>query len=378
MVVHRPLILQESLRLLQRTGAHDVGGIAVESVARQVVAQMLDAEDEVVALKLLRGDGETGLEDATLINLGALVVALMALEAVVEVAVYGGRDLKPVLEGVLDLGSCRPVASLGEGHVLYQVVGVHIERTTVGENLQVLEWVVKNLLRYRDMLRALDAHGRTGGYAGDGHVLVEPRIRLLGINFLVVLRLVHIESIARRIPHVGLRGHLASVESCRHPALEVGAVGVLLKHVQKILLGRVLVVALVHLSPAHTSLNVDRLSGLLGDEVDDGTRGTTSVEGTAGTLHNLDAVDGMEVETLVVEVTSHVARQSLAVLQEEHVAGIQALHGNLVAEAHLLDIHTRCFLLQRLGEVGIASIHQFLATEHLRAHWREFDGSGCT
>ena len=86
----------------------------------------------------------------------------------------------------------------------------------------------------------------------------------------------------------------------------------------------------------------------------------------------------MEVETLVVEVTRHVARQSLAVLQEEHVAGIQALHGNLVAEAHLLDIHTRSLLLQCLGQVGITGIHQLLAAEHLRAHWRELDRSGGT
>ena len=86
----------------------------------------------------------------------------------------------------------------------------------------------------------------------------------------------------------------------------------------------------------------------------------------------------MEVESLVVEVTSHIACQSLTVLQEEHVTGIQALHGDFVAEAHLLDIHTWCLLLQSLGEVGITGIHQFLATEHLCAHWREFDRSGGT
>ena len=86
----------------------------------------------------------------------------------------------------------------------------------------------------------------------------------------------------------------------------------------------------------------------------------------------------MEVETLVVEVARHVARQSLAVLQEEHVAGIQALHGDFIAEAHLLDVHARRLLLQGLGEVGIAGIHQFLAAEHLRAHWRELDGTGGT
>ena len=377
-VVHRPLVLQESLRLLQRTGAHDVGGIAVESVARQVIAQVLDTEDEVVALKLLRGDGEARLEDTALIHFGTLVDTLMSLEAVVEVAMKGGGNLEPILEGVLNLGSSRPVTRLTESHILNEVVGIHIERTTVGKNLQILERVVEYLLRYRDMLCTLDAHWRTGSHAGYGHVVVEPRIRLLGIYLLVVLRLVHVEGIARRIPHVGLRGHLASIESCRYPALQVRAVGVLLKHIQEVLLGRILVVGLVHLSPAYTSLNVDRLGSFLGDEVDDGTRRTASIEGTAGTFHDFDAVDGMEVETLIVEVTSHVARQSLTILQEEHVAGIQALHGDFVAEAHLLDVHTRCLLLQCLGQVGIACIHQFLTAEHLRAHWRELDRSGGT
>ena len=355
-----------------------MGGIAVESVARQVIAQVLDTEDEVVALELLRGDGEARLEDTALIHFGTLVDALVTLEAVVEVAMKGGGNLEPILEGVLNLGSCRPVTRLTESHILNEVVGIHIERTTVGKNLQVLERVVEYLLRYRDMLSALDAHWRTGSHAGNGHVVVEPRVRLLGIDLLVVLRLVHVEGITRRIPHVGLRGHLACIESCRHPALQVRAVGILLKHIQEVLLGRILVVGLVHLSPAYTSLNVDRLGGLLGDKIDDGTRCTASIERTAGTLHDFDAVDGMEVESLIVEVTRHVARQSLTILQEEHVAGIQALHGDFVAEAHLLDVHTRCFLLQRLGQVGIACIYQFLTADHLRAHWRELDRSGGT
>ena len=228
------------------------------------------------------------------------------------------------------------------------------------------------------MLRALDAHWRTGSHAGNGHVVVEPRIRLLGIDLLVVLRLVHVEGIARRIPHIRLRSHLACIESCRYPALQVRTVCILLKHIQEILFGWILVVGLVHLSPAYTSLNVDRLGGLLGDKIDDGTRCTASIEGTAGTLHDFDAVDGMEVESLIVEVTRHVARQSLAILQEEHVAGIQALHGDFVAETHLLDVHTRCLLLQSLGQVGIACIYKFLTAEHLRAHWRELDRSGGT
>ena len=83
----------------------------------------------------------------------------------------------------------------------------------------------------------------------------------------------------------------------------------------------------------------------------------------------------MEVESLIVEVARHVARQSLTILQEEHVAGIQALHGDFVAEAHLLDVHTRGLLLQSLGQVGIACIYQFLTADHLRAHWRELDRS---
>ena len=314
MVVHRPLVLQESLRLFQRAGAHDVGGIAVEPVARQVIAQVLDTEDEVVALELLRGDGEARLEDTALIHFGTLVDTLMSLEAVVEVAMKGGGNLEPILEGVLNLGSSRPVTRLTESHILNEVVGIHIERTTVGKNLQVLERVVEYLLRYRDMLCTLDAHWRTGSHAGYGHVVVEPRIRLLGIDLLVVLRLVHVEGIARRIPHIRLRGHLACIESCRYPALQVRAVGILLKHIQEVLLGRILVVGLVHLSPAYTSLNVDRFGSFLGDEVDDGTRRTASIEGTAGTLHDFNAVDGMEVESLIVEITRHVARQSLTIL----------------------------------------------------------------
>ena len=355
-----------------------MGGIAVESVARQVIAQVLDAEDEVVTLELLRGDGEARLEDTALIHFGTLVDTLVALEAVVEVAVQGGGNLEPILKCIFNLSTSCPVTRLTEGHILNEVVGIHIERTTVGKNLQVLERVVEYLLRYRDMLCTLDAHWRTGSHAGNGYVVVEPRIRLLGIDLLVVLRLVHVEGIARRIPHIRLRSYLACIESCRYPALQVRAVGVLLKHIQEVLLGRILVVGLVHLSPAHTSLNVDRLGSFLGDEVDDGTRRTASVECTAGTFHDFDAVDGMEVESLIVEVTRHVARQSLTILQEEHVAGIQSLHGDFVAESHFLDIHTRSLLLQGLGQVGIACIYQFLTTEHLRAHWRELDRSGGT
>ena len=111
-----------------------------------------------MALKLLRGDGEARLEDTALIHLGTLVDTLMSLEAVVEVAMKGGGNFEPILKCIFNLGSSRPVTRLTEGHVLNEVVGIHIERTTVGKNLQVLERVVENLLRYRDMLRALDAH----------------------------------------------------------------------------------------------------------------------------------------------------------------------------------------------------------------------------
>ncbi len=190
--------------------------------------------------------------------------------------------------------------------------------------------------------------------------MVEPRVRLLGIDLLVVLRLVHVEGIARRIPHIRLRGHLACIEPADTQLCRFGRSAFFSNIIQEVLFLRILVVGLVHLSPAYTSLNVDRLGGFLGDEVDDGTRRTASIEGTAGTLHDFDAVDGMEVESLIVKVTRHVARQSLTILQEEHVAGIQALHGDFVAETHLLDVHTRGLLLQGLGQVGIACIYQFL------------------
>ncbi len=45
-------------------------------------------------------------------TLGTLVDALMTLEAVVEVAMKGGGNLEPILEGVLNLGSSRPVTRL--------------------------------------------------------------------------------------------------------------------------------------------------------------------------------------------------------------------------------------------------------------------------
>ena len=41
---------------------------------------------------------------------------------------------------------------------------------------------------------------------------------------------------------------------------------------------------------------------------------------------------------------------------------IQPLHRNLVAKAHLLNVHAGCFLLERMLKVAISCINQSLST----------------
>lgn len=203
-------------------------------------------------------------------------------------------------------------------------------------------------------------------------------IGLLRVDLLVILRLIHVERIRGTVPCVGLRGYFPRLESGRYPALQVGAVGILLEHIQKILRLRILVIALVHLSVAHTCVDGKRFGRFLRDKVDYRTGGTRAVQRTAGSFYNLDTVDGVQVETLVVEIPGHVARHALAVHQEQHVAGVEPLHGDFVSEAHLLDIQTGSFLLQCLLQVAVSGFDQLLAAQDLRRNGRHLDGSRCT
>ena len=146
--------------------------------------------------------------------------------------------------------------------------------------------------------------------------------------YLIVLLRLYLRQRQRSIrdrPCVGLRGYFPRLESGRYPALQVGAVGILLEHIQKILRLRILVIALVHLSVAHTCVDGKRFGRFLRDKVDYRTGGTRAVQRTAGSFYNLDTVDGVQVETLVVEIPGHVARHALAVHQEQHVAGVEPL-----------------------------------------------------
>ena len=92
---------------------------------------MLHAKAQVVTVEIVARDDETWLQYAALIVLVARVDALMTLEAVIEVGVETCRHAEPVLHTVRHLCAGSPVACLAECHVLYQVVGVHEERTSI-------------------------------------------------------------------------------------------------------------------------------------------------------------------------------------------------------------------------------------------------------
>ena len=227
------------------------------------------------------------------------------------------------------------------------------------------------------MLLALNAHRRTAGGVHHRDVVGQKRVGLFCIYLFVVLRLIHVESIGGAVPHVGLRCHLAGVEPCRHPALQVGTVGILLEHIQKVLRLRILVVALVHHPVAHSCVYRQRLVGLLRYEVDYRTCGTAAIQGAAGPLHYLHTVDGVEVEALVVEIARHIARHALSIHKEKHVACIQSLHRNLVAETYLLYVQSRRLLLKCLLQVAVSCLYQLFAAKHLGGHCRQLQRTGC-
>ena len=160
--------------------------------------------------------------------------------------------------------------------------------------------------------------------------------------------------------------------------MQVRAVAVFLKHIEEVLGLWVLVVALISLCPSHTRLNVERLCGLFRDEIDNRSRSTASIERTARALHNLYAVDGVEVETFVVEIACHIARHALSVLEKQDMARVESLHRDFVAEPHFLDVHSWCFLLQGVLQVAIPSVHKCLSAQHLRGDGGELHGAFCS
>ena len=187
--------------------------------------------------------------------------------------------------------------------------------------------------------------------------------------------LVQVKSIRRAVPHVGLRCPRPLFCSSREPRLQIGPVGVFLEHIWKIGRRRVLVVVLIHLSPAQAGPYIQRSVGFLGDKIDDCPRCPTAIKGAAGSLHDFNAVDGMQVETFVVQVARHLARHPLTVLQEQHMTSIKSLHGDVVAEGHFLDVQSRCFLLQGVLQIAVSRIDELFSTQDLCRHGRQLDGA---
>jgi len=151
--------------------------------------------------------------------------------------------------------------------------------------------------------------------------------------------------------------------------LQVGAVGILFKHIQEILFRRV---PLVHLCVAYTGIDGQRLRGLLGNQVDDCSGGTAAVQGACCPFYNLYAVEGVQIETLVIEVSGHVAGHAFAVHEKHDVPGIQTLHRHFAAETYFLYVQSRCLLLQHLLDVSVAGIHHSPAADNLRLYGRQF------
>ena len=152
----------------------------------------------------------------------------------------------------------------------------------------------------------------------------------------------------------------------------------MLKHVKEVLRLRMLVIAFIHLPITYSGIYRERFVCLLGNQINDCTGRTWSVEGTARTFHYLDAIYGMQVKTFVIQITRHVACHALSVHQKQHVACVQPLHGDFITEPHLLYVKSRRFLLQCLLKITISGIYQCFAAKYLCRNRRHLDGTGCT
>ena len=109
-------------------------GIARKTVAGQFVRSVFDAEYQTVAVEVVARHGQTGLPDAALIVLITGIDALMALVSVIEIPVQASGHAEPVFHMVSHLGPGVPFVRLTERHVLYQVVRVHEEASSIYQN----------------------------------------------------------------------------------------------------------------------------------------------------------------------------------------------------------------------------------------------------
>ena len=129
--VDGPLVLQEILRLFQGAGFQVVVGIARKAVAGQFVRRVFDAEYQAVPVEVVARNGQARLPDAALIVLLTGIDTLMALVSVVEVAMQASGYAEPVFHMISHLCPGVPFVRLTEHHVLYQVIRVHEEPSSI-------------------------------------------------------------------------------------------------------------------------------------------------------------------------------------------------------------------------------------------------------
>ena len=92
---------------------------------------MFHTEYQTVSVEVVTRHGQTGLPDAALVVFITGIDALMALVSVVEVAMQASGYAEPVFHMISHLGSGIPFVRLTERHVLYQVVRVHEESSSI-------------------------------------------------------------------------------------------------------------------------------------------------------------------------------------------------------------------------------------------------------
>ena len=143
---------------------------------------------------------------------------------------------EPILDIILCFEARHEITALREIKVLNEVVGIHKKQRAIDLHREVFYRVYVEFLCQRHMLGTLNTHRWTCNDAVENNIMRQKRIGFFRINLLVVRGLVKIKRITRAIPNISLRGNRLIFHACRHPRLQVGAVAILLKHIEKVAL----------------------------------------------------------------------------------------------------------------------------------------------
>ena len=76
------------------------------------------------------------------------------------------------------------------------------------------------------------------------------------------------------------------------------------------------------------------LAMFLGDDIDNACDGITTIEGTRGSLHNLNLFDVMRINQSEVVLTTIVAIEPMTIDEDQHIGIAQAVH--LQVRAHIV------------------------------------------